>query len=326
MYCSTCGAQVPDGASRCTNCGAAVSRPAGFGVPAVPNVLHVVHSQAVPNTTAVCPRCGFQGPTVGYFSQGGHIAALLLLAAITMFPAAGLGGLLYYMLRRDHRSCARCGETLGKRGELALAAASHHGAPLPAGAAAEADLPAEGWFGRWTVGATLFLLFAAFMVLVGIGEGEGGMVVVGAFSAGIGALLVKRASSAREERRQALLVALQQPVLRLAGERQGRLTVTEVASTLGWPMRRAEKVLNALDDGLRVVSEVTNEGVIVYDFRELRHAQQQQQRFSAQEMDALLIPSGQTQVQRPLMQQAQPEPASQPEPLPPYPHDGTLRA
>jgi len=319
MYCSTCGARVPDGAARCTNCGAPVSRPAGFGVPAV---THVVHAQGVPITTAVCPRCGFQGPTVGYFSQGGHIAALLLLTAVTVFPAVGFGGLLYYLLRHNHRSCARCGYTLGKRGELALAAASSHGAALPAAAAAEADLPEEGWgFGRWSVGATLFLLFAAFMVLVGLGEGEAGMVAVGLFSGAIGGLMVKRAGTAREERRQALLVALQQPVLRLAGERGGRLTVTEVASTLGWPMRRAEKVLNSLDDGLRVVSDVTNEGVIVYDFRELRHAP----RVSAQEMDALLAP-GAAQAHAPPPLHAEPAPQSPASPAQPLPQDGTLRA
>ena len=35
-------------------------------------------------------------------------------------------------------------------------------------------------------------------------------------------------------------------------------------------LRRAEKVLQSLDDGLRVNSEVTDEGVIVYDFLELK--------------------------------------------------------
>jgi predicted RNA-binding Zn-ribbon protein involved in translation (DUF1610 family) len=319
MYCSTCGAQVPDGASRCTNCGAAVSRPAGFGVPTVVHQHQHQHSYqqpAVPAAAAgVCPRCGFQGPTVSYFSQGGHIAVLLVLAVLSWT----VGGLIYYLLRRDYRSCARCGHTLGKYGELALASSS--GGALASGA--EADVTEEGWgIGRWGFGAIAFFLFAAFMMMIGVGEGEPAAFMMGLMSAGVGGFLVHRASSAREERRQALLVALQQPVLRLAGERGGRLTVTEVASTLGWPMRRAEKVLNALDDGLRVVSDVTNEGVIVYDFRELRHAQQQ--RFSAQEMDALLIPAAQPQPQRQM--QAQPEPATQAEPLPPFPHDGTLRA
>ena len=45
--------------------------------------------------------------------------------------------------------------------------------------------------------------------------------------------------------------------------------MTEVAAALAWPIRRAEKVLHSLDDGWRVNSEVTDEGVIVYEFREL---------------------------------------------------------
>ena len=107
-------------------------------------------------------------------------------------------------------------------------------------------------------------------------------------------------------------MALQQPVLRLAGDRGGRLTVTEVASSLGWPLRRAEKVLNSLEDGLRVASTVTDQGVIVYEFRELMHAR----RVSAAEMDALLIPGAPAQAQR---AQAQAQPL-------PLPRDGTLSA
>lgn len=321
MYCSTCGAQVPDGASRCTNCGAAVSRPAGFGVPAVHTHTHThVHQHALPPNSAICPRCGFQGPTVGYFSQGGHIAVLLVLAVMSW----AAGGLVYYLLRRDHRSCARCGHTLGKASELALA-----GSGLPASAAADADLPEEGGGLGWTIGSLILLAFAALMIIGGFGEGEAGMVAVGAVAGGLGAMLMKRARSSREERREQLLYALQQPVLRLAGQSEGRLTVTQVASTLGWPMRRAEKVLNSLDDGLRVVSDVTNEGVIVYDFRELRHAQQA--RITAQEMDALLVPAAapaQPQQLNPPQMHAQPIPAQQPQPATqpqPLPHDGTLR-
>ena len=32
-----------------------------------------------------------------------------------------------------------------------------------------------------------------------------------------------------------------------------------------------EDVLDSMDDGLRVRSEVTNEGIILYEFPELRH-------------------------------------------------------
>jgi hypothetical protein len=49
--------------------------------------------------------------------------------------------------------------------------------------------------------------------------------------------------------------------------------VTDVATEMGWPMVRAEKVLNSLDDGLRVMSDITDDGVIVYDFLEIRTSQ-----------------------------------------------------
>lgn len=281
MYCSTCGARVPEGRTRCDTCGAPVSRPAGFGVPAV------VHAApGVPLAAVTCPRCGFQGPTVSYFSQGGHIAALVLLAAMTS-PLMASGGILYFLLRHNHRSCARCGETLGRGDMLALQSSAAGGTPLSAMMAAEGDLPEEvGGSRKWTVGAWALFAFAAMMLMVGIAEFEFVPFLFGAMSAAGGVGLLSAGRRAREERRGALLAALQQPVLRLAGEQGGRLTVTEVASALNWPMRRAEKVLNSLEDGLRVCSDVTREGVIVYEFRELMHSGQKS--LAAEEMDLLL--------------------------------------
>jgi hypothetical protein len=338
MYCSTCGARVPDGRTRCDNCGAPVSRPAGFGVPAV----QVMTPIGAPMPLVVCPRCGFQGQTVTYFSQAGHIAGLLVLTALTMFPGIGAGGLVYWLMRRNHRSCARCGHTLGKAETLALAGATQ-GAGLPAVSAAEADLPEDvgRWSSIWGIGAILFFLFSAILMIAAVGEGEPVALMFALFGAGAGTLLTRKAQSAREERRAVLLTALQQPVLRLAGERGGRLTVTEVASSLSWPMRRAEKVLNSLEDGLRVVSDITREGVIVYEFRELMHARSRS--VSAEEMDAMLTRPAPAQIQPPVQQvrpayeptQAQPAPVpayTQPAPAPaatqaqPLPHDGTLNA
>jgi hypothetical protein len=312
MYCSTCGARVPDGRTRCDTCGAPVSRPAGFGVPAV------VHAApGIPVAMVTCPRCGFQGPTVSYFSQGGHVALLLFLAMLTVIPTAGAGGLLYYLLRHNHRSCARCGETLGKGEMLALQASSAGRGPIPAVMAAEADLPEEAAGGRgWTVGAWALFAFAAMMMMIGVAAEEFVPFVFGAMSAAGGAGLLGAGRRAREERRRVLLSALQQPVLRLAGECGGRLTVTEVASSLNWPMRRAEKVLNSLEDGLRVQSDVTREGVIVYEFRELMHASTK--RLYAEEMDLLLgapAPAAQAPPQpvpAPRMDAAQAQPAAPP--------------
>jgi hypothetical protein len=282
----------------------------------------------MPVTVVTCPRCGFQGPSVSYFSQGGHVAGLLFLSLITLFPAMGAGGLLYFLLRHNHRSCARCGETLGKHEMLALQASSAGGAPLPAGMAAEADLPEEAGGGRgWTIGAWALFAFAAFMFMIGIGEAEFVPFVFGAFAAAGGTGLLAAGRRAREERRQSLLVALQQPVLRLAGEVGGRLTVTQVASSLNWPMRRAEKVLNSLEDGLRVSSDVTSEGVIVYEFRELMHASRNKV-LAAEEMDLLLnaAPAPQRTEHMRVAEPVPVQPAADATQAQPLPRDGTLRA
>jgi hypothetical protein len=221
----------------------------------------------------ICPRCGFQGQSVGYFSRGGHVAGLVTLTVITG-TFMGAGGILYYMLRREHRICPRCGEGWGKHGAFALI-------PGPNGALAprmpvqqQVDpLMSSSGGGAKTVFSVLFFLFAAFMVLVGLGEAEFGMVLTGMVSGGAGTLLYRQSRIDREQRREALLEGLQLPVLQLAGKRGGRLTVTDVATEFGWPMQRAEKVLNSLEDGMRVMSDITDDGVIVYDFMEIRAAQ-----------------------------------------------------
>ncbi|HEX6368065.1 MAG TPA: zinc ribbon domain-containing protein [Longimicrobium sp.] len=314
MYCSTCGAQVPDGHSRCDTCGAAVSRAPGYGVPAqitINNTNTVAPGAAVfatPVNHLTCPRCGFQGEGVSYFSQGGPIMGALFLALLTL-PFMGAGGLVYYLMRHDYRACPRCGNSWGKRSEharaLSAGLALNEAAPQHA-STHEPEMREDARLLRWA--AYLIFAFAAMMTLIGMGEGEGGMIVTGLLAAGGGALLWKKANSAREQRREKLLMQLQQPVLRLASQRNGVLTVTDVAAALSWPMPRAEKVLNSLEDGLRVASSVTDEGVIVYEFRELMHAP----RMSASEMDTLLNPGAPpNQAQRSAM---------------PLPHDGTLSA
>jgi hypothetical protein len=114
----------------------------------------------------------------------------------------------------------------------------------------------------------LFLL-AAILMIGGIVGMEIAPVLLALAAGGGGAFLHRAANKDREARRAALLLSLQHPVLKLASDRNGRLTVTEVAAEMGWTMQRSEKVLHSLDDGLRVSSEVTDEGVIVYEFREL---------------------------------------------------------
>ena len=49
------------------------------------------------------------------------------------------------------------------------------------------------------------------------------------------------------------------------------MTVTEVAASLDLSLSAAEGVLDGMDDGLRVRSDITDQGIIVYEFPELRH-------------------------------------------------------
>jgi hypothetical protein len=197
-----------------------------------------------------------------YFSRGLHAAALVGLAVFTTWMLAA-PAFLYYFLRRDHLVCARCGRGWGVHGEGAVPADREESGsiavPVPS-AARERRRSVVGW---------LLLILAALTLVVGVTEGELGAVIFAAVAAAGGGLSLRAASEARVARRAALLARLQLPVLRLAAESGGRLTVTRTASELGWTLPRAEKVLHSLDDGLRVSSEVTPEGVIVYEFREL---------------------------------------------------------
>ena len=283
MYCSTCGARVPDGRANCQTCGAAMPRLPQPHPAAVPVLATRPGGFAEP--IGMCPRCGFRGQSVGYFTRGGHVAALVLLTVVTG-GIVGAGGILYYLLRKDHRVCPRCGENWGKYAAFALAPGTPGAPSLPAGRMSDPDVVGSGGGGRRFLSYLLFA-FAAVMLMVGIGEAVLPPIVFALFAGGGGWLLQRSAREARERRREALLQSLQLPVLQLAGRKGGRLTVTDVATGLGWPMARAEKVLNSLEDGLRVMSDITDDGVIVYDFLEIRAAQ-----LAAAEAPPAALPNG----------------------------------
>jgi hypothetical protein len=64
---------------------------------------------------------------------------------------------------------------------------------------------------------------------------------------------------------------LQRKVLRLASAKGGTLTVTEVAADINIGLPAAEKILTSMDDGFRVRSEISDQGVIYYEFPEILH-------------------------------------------------------
>jgi hypothetical protein len=118
---------------------------------------------------------------------------------------------------------------------------------------------------------TLLVLLATVIVVVGIAEFEAAMIFGGSMVGATGTGSLFWGWKARQDRRQAVLAALQRKVLRLATHRGGTLTVTEVAADLNLSMQAAEKVLTGMDDGFRVRSEITPEGILLYEFPEVKH-------------------------------------------------------
>jgi hypothetical protein len=264
MYCSTCGSRVVEGRATCQVCGAAVARtpfPAATAAAAPAFAASPMYAAQV----QVCPRCGYRGIGSSYFSKGTHVA-LLVGAGVVFLPAA-IG---YVLFRHNHRVCPACGLGWGAHGTRALTLLPGGGGVVPT--TGDAMLPSVGGGAGKRVWAVLLLIFAGILMAAGLGNGEAVPALMGMFSAGGAAMLLKKAKSEREERRDQLLQSLQLPVLQLAGRKGGRLTVTDVATEMAWPMARAEKVLNSLDDGMRVMSDITDDGVIVYDFLEIRSA------------------------------------------------------
>lgn len=276
MYCTTCGTVIPTGQPHCGACGTRAQ--AAYGPPRPPTPSPYVpvhtHGHVHPSLDGVpvglCPRCMYSGPAAGYFSTGGNLAKLVFLTLLTA-GAMGVGGLLYFVVRKDHRVCPRCGEKWGVHGQRAMALAAA-GGRVPAGVdAMHAAIPATQSESSFSIPSVAMFVMAMLFLVIGIAELELAPFLFGLGFAGGGLALQQKHQRTRERRREMLVAQLQQPVLKLAGERAGRLTVTEVASTFGWPIPRAEKILNSLDDGMRVTSDVTDEGVIVYQFRELMH-------------------------------------------------------
>ena len=259
MYCSTCGSRVAEGRATCQVCGAAAARPPFPSTAMQPAFAPTAYAAA---PVQVCPRCGYRGMSAGYYSRGGHVAALVILS-VMFLPA----GLLYLALRHNHKVCPACGLNWGANGSQALAVMG------PGGRVPSTEvLPVSESTGkRWLSYA--LLIFGAILLVAGLANFEFGPVLFGSLFAGGGGMLLKSVKSDREKRRDAIIQSLQLPVLQLAAKKGGRLTVTDVATEMGWPMARAEKVLNSLDDGMRVMSDITDEGVIVYDFLEIRAGQ-----------------------------------------------------
>jgi len=248
--CDVCGEALGALQNRCPTCGAWAS---GAVTPLV----------EPPSGVKRCPRCGYHGQGVSYFSRPGHVG---ILVGISLFTY-GIGGLVYWLARRRHGVCPNCGFGW-----------EHAGRALPPGqqpAQASDDwekdpkLPSGGVKRRF-LGAAM-VLFASFLIMMGIIEFEAAAIVVGSVMGAGGSGTFFWGWKALQERRQAVITGLQRKVLRLATTRGGVLTVTEVAADLNLSIPVAEKVLTGMDDGFRVRSDITDEGILLYEFPEVLH-------------------------------------------------------
>jgi hypothetical protein len=121
-----------------------------------------------------------------------------------------------------------------------------------------------------TVALILFVIAFLFGLASLNGRSEAGwLAFFGIASGSVGLAirwLVKRGARKAAE---AARIQRQLAVLKLAEAEDGRLTVTEVAARLGWTLRTAQGVLRALEDGVRVTTTTTDDGIMLYDFPEL---------------------------------------------------------
>ena len=250
MRCATCGERLGPGEERCPTCGAVVAT--GYT-----RRMDAVEMRGGSNLER-CPRCGYQGQGVSYFSRTGHVGLLIGVSVFTY----GIGGLVYWLSRRKHRVCASCGLGWDSTQRAIGSGSSDLSQPDPI-------LPSSGIKRRF-IGSAM-ILFASFMILMGLIEAEAAMMAVGSVIGAGGSGSFFWGWQALQERRQALQTGLQRKVLQLAERRGGSLTVTEVAADLNLSLPAAEKVLIAMDDGFRVRSEITDQGILLYEFPEVRH-------------------------------------------------------
>lgn len=275
MYCWSCGYSLNGTDTSCRRCGAPPARLPSAG----PGRDHGIRA---------CTGCGYRGEGIGYFRRASH-AALLVGATVLTY---GVGGLVYWLVKRHESVCPSCGlswkrsramgsqlspgpgDTRAQPDEASYAREEPGREPASLsrrGARARSvsrPLPSSG-MGRRVLGVVLALTSVLFLGL-GLSAGEA---VLGVFSLVFG--LMGAASfgwgwSSRQRRREAILREMQGKVLQLARVQGGTLTATDVASELDLTLNGAERVLLSLDDGFRVRSDVTDEGLLVFEFPEIR--------------------------------------------------------
>ena len=271
MRCSTCGETVRDGEGRCPTCGS------------------VVASRPVPVSywrLRQCSRCGYRGDPIPYFRKAGNIGLLVGISAFTygrrrpsLLRAPTDPRSLPQLRRRIGSTPGNHAPTSRKRrppspprrpnrsGDAAGGPGPAHGPALGSVPAAEAASQrggqahlrrrAGGLGHDAHHGRDRHRRDGARHRRLGVRDGRLRLFLWG--------------WKALQRRRQAVLQGLNRKVLVLATQRGGVLTVTEVAAELNLSLPSAEKIMNGMDDGFRVRSDISKEGIIYYEFPEVRH-------------------------------------------------------
>jgi len=190
-----------------------------------------------------------------------------MLVGISVFTY-GFGGLVYWLARRKHLICPRCG--LGwENASRVLTLAGSEAEQRAVDEQPDERLPKSG-IKRRLLGVGM-VLGGTLLLLAGILGAEAALAAWGSVIGGGGSLTFYWGWHELQERRKAIMQRIQRKVLRLAAAKGGTLTVTEVAADINLGLPAAEKILMSMDDGFRVRSEISDEGIIYYEFPELLH-------------------------------------------------------
>ena len=117
-------------------------------------------------------------------------------------------------------------------------------------------------FLRADVNPAALSTMVALLIGAGLPAAGGGWLLARHF--GIGRGIERRREQLRRD-------TLEAEILKMAARHEGRLTAVEVAGELAVPTTTAEELLNALMTRELAEIEITDSGVLVYSFHDLRH-------------------------------------------------------
>jgi hypothetical protein len=132
-------------------------------------------------------------------------------------------------------------------------------------------------------GAVALFLLSAFMLLgflrsdaaIGSPATIAALIIAVGLPAAGGILLIRsrfpRRNQLAARREQLRQQTFESEILRLAAQRQGRLTVVEVMSEFAIPLEQANALLESLVVRELADVEVTDSGVVVYAFHDIKH-------------------------------------------------------